>query len=64
MHNHHDTEKLLSLKAAAKAIGVPVWKLRRAVKQNLLPSYTILNSRRYVLVSEVVAAMKTGGSDE
>jgi hypothetical protein len=39
-------EKLRSLKDAAQALGIPVWKLRRAVKAGIVPSYSILNSRR------------------
>ena len=51
-------EKLNTLKVAADALGVPVWKLNRAAKQNLFPTYRLLNSRRLVKLSEVVAAIE------
>jgi hypothetical protein len=59
-------EKLITLKAAAGALGLPVWKLRRAVAAGEIPSYTLLNTRRYVKLSEVVAAIEAscqGGAE-
>lgn len=57
-------EKLIPLKAAAEVIGVPTWKLSRAAKQGVIPTYSVLNSRRLVKLSEVVAiieASRRGG---
>ncbi len=51
-------EKLITIKAAAAAIGLPTWKLSRAAKQGLFSTYTLLNSRRLVKLSEVVAAIE------
>jgi hypothetical protein len=57
-------EKLITVQEAAEAIGFPVWKLRRAVKAGLIPSYSLLNSRRYVKLSEVAAAIQGVGGDQ
>jgi len=51
-------EKLLTLKEAAKLLGIPYWKLNRAVQQGLIPSYSLLNSRKLVRVSEVLVAIR------
>ncbi len=52
------TERLLPIADAAAALGLHTWKLRRAVKAGLVPSYTLLNSRRLVRLSEVVAVIE------
>ena len=51
-------ERLLTIKVAADLLGIHYWKLRRAVKQGGVPSYTLQNSRRLVKLSEVVAAIE------
>jgi excisionase family DNA binding protein len=59
-------EKFLTIAEAAEAIGVEAWKLRRAAKQGAFPSYTLLNSRRLVKLSEVMAAIEAsrqGGAE-
>ena len=60
-------EKLATVRAAACALGIPSWKLRRAINSGLVPSYRLLNSRRLVRLSEVVATIErscVGGDDE
>jgi hypothetical protein len=47
-------EKLHTIKEAAGYLNLPYWKLQRAVKADLVRSYTLLNSRRLVRLSEVV----------
>jgi hypothetical protein len=57
-------EKLSPIKVAASQLGLPYWKLLRAVKAGLVPSYRFLNSRQLVRPSEIVAVMdrsRTGG---
>lgn len=51
-------EKLITVKAAADAVGLPTWKLSRAAKQGVFPIYSLLNSRRLVKLSEVIAAVE------
>lgn len=50
-------ESLYTIKNAAEALGIQPWKLRRAVKLGLIPSYTLVNARRLVRLSEVVASL-------
>ena len=60
-------EPLLPINAAAAALGLHTWKLRRAIKAGLVPSYALLNNRRLVRLSEVVAvieASRAGGGDD
>ncbi len=47
-------ETYLSIPKAAKKLGIHDWQLRRAVKRGDIPSYTPFNSRKLVLVSEVL----------
>ncbi|QFR33832.1 helix-turn-helix domain-containing protein [Ancylobacter sp. TS-1] len=57
-------EKLLTLQQAADVLGLHLWALRRAAKRGLIPTYSPFNSRRFVLLSEVLAfieASRTGG---
>lgn len=58
-------EKLLTIAEAAKALGVHTWALRRAIKRGDVPSYSPLNSRKLVRLSDVLAvieASKVGGA--
>jgi excisionase family DNA binding protein len=48
-------EPFYTIKEAAGRLNLPYWKLQRAVKQGAIPSYTVLNSRRLVRLSEIVA---------
>ncbi len=50
-------EKLITLKEAAEALGLPAFKIYRAAKIGVVPTYSIYNSRRLVRLSEVVAAI-------
>jgi hypothetical protein len=49
--------EFLTLKGAAKRVGVPYWKLLRAANLRLFPTYQLLNTKRLVRLSEVVASM-------
>jgi hypothetical protein len=62
-HTYPPPEPLLAIKEAAAQLGLPYWKLNRAVRQSLIPSYTLLNSRRYVRVSEVLSHISGHGTD-
>lgn len=52
------TTRYYTLETVAKLVNVPLWKLRRAAKLGLFPTYTVLNTRRLVKLSEVVAAIE------
>ena len=62
--NTQHPERLYTIDAAAKIFGLHRWKLRRAIKSGLVPSYAPFNSRRLVYLSEVqavIGASKHGG---
>jgi hypothetical protein len=57
-------EHLLTYEAAAGKLGLPIFKIRRAAKLGLFPTYSLLNGRKLVRLSEVNAAIersRTGG---
>jgi len=59
-------QPLLTLKAAAEALNLPYFKLQRAARAGLIPTYSVYNSRRLVRLSEVVAiidASRQGGGE-
>jgi hypothetical protein len=59
-----ESERLLTYGAAAAKLGLPIFKIRRAAKRGLFPTYSILNGRKLVRLSEVIAAIersRTGG---
>ncbi len=68
-NNHIDAdalELLFTIIRVAELLGIPYWKLNRAVRLGLIPPYTFLNSRKYVRLSEVQAvinASRQGGDD-
>lgn len=51
-------EPLLTFKAASLRLGVPTFKIRRAAKQGLFPSYHLHNGRKLVRLSEIIAAVE------
>jgi hypothetical protein len=60
------TEQFQTLKEVAANLGLPSFKVTRAAKAGLFPTYTLFNSRRLARLSEVIAAIdssRTGGSD-
>lgn len=46
-------EQLLTIREAAEALGLPYYKIQRSVQRGLLPSYRLLNSRRYVRLRDI-----------
>ncbi|MCP1829104.1 hypothetical protein J2R76_005804 [Bradyrhizobium sp. USDA 4532] len=56
-------EPLLTLTAVALKLGVPVFKVRRAAKARLFPTYTLFNNRKLVRLSEVLNAIERSRSD-
>jgi hypothetical protein len=58
MHSPQRPELLIPVKAAAAALGLPTWKLSRAAKRGIFPTYSLLNSRRLVKLSEVIVAIE------
>jgi excisionase family DNA binding protein len=58
------TEKYITMKQAAFFLGLPYWKIQRAVKAGQLPSYQLFNSRRLVRLSEVEASIQQSGATQ
>lgn len=59
-----NVEHLLTLQEAAKQLGIRQFKITRAAKAGLFPTYTLFNRRKLVRLSEVIAAIeasKQGG---
>jgi hypothetical protein len=52
------TEPYRTFKAVSEVTGLPVFKIRRAAKLGIFPTYTLFNKRRLVRLSEVVAAIE------
>lgn len=57
----NDTDALLTFQEAASKLSIPYFKIQRAAKAGLIPTYSILNSRKYVKLSDIQRAM-SGGS--
>ena len=52
-----DSERPRTLKEAAEFTGLPYFKIQRAVKAGLLPSYKLFNTRRYVKLRDILELM-------
>lgn len=48
-----ESEKLITLKQASEALGLPLFKFYRAAKAGQIPTYTLFNSRKYVKLREI-----------
>ena len=51
-------EPLLTLKDVATRLGLPTFKVTRAAKLGIFPTYFLLNKRRLARLSEVVVAIE------
>jgi len=64
--SHAEPEPFRTLIAVAEQLGVPVFKIRRAAKRGLFPTYSLLNGRKLARLSEVEAAIersRSGGTN-
>ena len=50
-------EPLLTLREAADRLGIPYFKIQRAARQGLIPTYSILNGRKYVKLGDILDRM-------
>ena len=57
-------EKFMTLQQVEGALGIAYFKLQRAAKRGLFPTYQIQNKRKLVRLSEVVAAIESSKSGE
>lgn len=62
MHNQphlpfDDLDQLLTYKQAAERLQIPYFKIQRAAGQGLIPTYSLLNSRKYVKLRDILERM-------
>ena len=51
-------ESFLTYAQVAERLGVPIFKVRRAARSGVFPTYTLYNGRRLVRLSEVIAVIE------
>jgi hypothetical protein len=56
--NQPTPEPFVTIQAAARAFGVPKFKVERAARLGLFPTYTFFNNRKLVRISEIASAFK------
>ena len=65
MPSNFEPEKFVSMKEAAQRLGVGYHLVRRAVTTGVIPHHTLYGSKKFLLLSEVLAVMqKRGGESE
>lgn len=52
-----DLDRFRTFAQAAKALRLPYFKVQRAAKAGLIPTYSILNSRKYVKLRDILNSM-------
>ena len=52
-----DVQRFWTVPQAVKVTGIPSYKIRRAVKLGVIPSYGVLDCRRYVRINDIYAVM-------
>lgn len=58
--NLQSTTRVLTFRQAAAELNVPYFKIQRAAKAGLIPTYSFLNSRMYVRLDDIQALMFGG----
>lgn len=58
----YDPDALLTFREAASIVGIPYFKIQRAAKAGLIPTYSLFNSRKYVKLSDIQRAMSAGAT--
>jgi hypothetical protein len=61
-NNLPQPEPLLTIKEAAKRLGLPTFKIGRAAKLGIFPVYTLYNKRKLVRLSEIIGAIERSRS--
>jgi hypothetical protein len=56
-------EPFLTYQAAADVLDLPLFKIRRAAKAGLFPTYSLLNKRKLVRLSEIVTAIERSSKE-
>jgi hypothetical protein len=60
MNTSKTSTKFWTVKAASAQLGMPSWKVWRAIKQNKIRGYRFLNGRLLVRLEEIIEAIENG----
>jgi hypothetical protein len=52
-----DIDRLRTFKDAAEKLGIPYFKVQRAARRGLIPTYSLVNTRKYVRLRDILHAM-------
>jgi excisionase family DNA binding protein len=63
MDSNQTAEPLLTVRQVAERLGLPHFKVSRAVKSGIIPSYRFYNSRRLLRLSEVLGVIESTRSE-
>jgi hypothetical protein len=55
-----DLDQLRTFKDTAAALRIPYFKVQRAARAGIIPTYRLLNSRKYVKLRDILALMSAG----
>lgn len=53
----HDLDQLRTFKDAAAKLSVPYFKIQRAARASVIPTYSLFNSRKYVKLRDILDLM-------
>ena len=51
-------DRLITYREAAEALGLPYFKIPRAAARGELPTYSLLNGRKYVKLRDIEARIR------
>lgn len=60
-HQRDQPEPLLTYREAAEQLGIPYYKIQRSAKLGIIPTYSLLNQKRYVRASDIIRLMQHSG---
>lgn len=63
-HDYIHPNQLITIPAAAEALGIPTSTLRRAVKEGLVPSVRVFNTRRRVRLADILDAIQSAEAQQ
>lgn len=52
-----DLDQLRTFKDAAARLHIPYFKIQRAARAGIVPTYSLLNSRKYVKLRDILTLM-------
>ena len=52
-----DLDQLRTFRSAADLLGIPYFKIQRAARAGLIPTYSLLNARKYVKLRDILSRM-------